>query len=46
MSEVIQFPSGDEIVPGVIERPEGAGPWPGVLVVHEWWGQIERHLKS
>ncbi len=25
-------------VSGYLARPEGAGPWPGVLVIHEWWG--------
>lgn len=31
-------------VPGYLARPEGDGPWPGVVVIQEWWGlnpQIE-----
>jgi carboxymethylenebutenolidase len=31
-------------VPGYLAVPEGEGPWPGLIVVQEWWGldaQIE-----
>jgi len=25
-------------VPGILARPTGKGPWPALIVVHEWWG--------
>ncbi|MEI8094589.1 MAG: dienelactone hydrolase family protein [Spirochaetales bacterium] len=25
-------------VPGFLARPVGKGPWPVVIVIHEWWG--------
>ena len=27
-----------ESVMGYVARPKGAGPFPGVVVIHEWWG--------
>lgn len=45
MTESITFPSGSETVPGVLERPEGSGPWPGVIVVQEWWGLVP-HIRD
>ncbi len=33
--------SGDTTMKGFLAIPEGEGPFPGVLVVHEWWGQTE-----
>src|SRR3990172_13171851 len=23
---------------GYLERPAGFGPWPTVIIIHEWWG--------
>ena len=34
----VSYPSGDETVHGVVFVPEGKGPFPGVVVIHEWWG--------
>jgi carboxymethylenebutenolidase len=28
-----------------LTRPEGAGPWPGVVVIQEWWG-LDEHIKD
>lgn len=45
MTQAFQFQSGTETVPGVLERPEGSGPWPGMLVVQEWWG-LDSHIRD
>jgi carboxymethylenebutenolidase len=34
----VQFKSGDELLTAVLVTPEGKGPFPGVVVIHEWWG--------
>ncbi len=34
----IGFPSGGEIVHGVLYQPVGSGPFPAIVVIHEWWG--------
>jgi carboxymethylenebutenolidase len=34
----VTFKSGDETVGGILYTPDKAGPAPGVLVIHEWWG--------
>jgi carboxymethylenebutenolidase len=34
----VSYKSGDEIVQAIIYAPEGKGPFPGILVIHEWWG--------
>jgi carboxymethylenebutenolidase len=34
----ITFKSGDEKVKGYLAVPEGKGPFPGVVVIQEWWG--------
>ena len=33
-----QFKSGDETVSAFLATPAGKGPFPGVIVIHEWWG--------
>lgn len=37
-SEVAYATLGGKTVRGYLSRPEAAGPHPGVLVIHEWWG--------
>ncbi len=37
--EKLAFRSGDENVPGYLSLPKGKGPFPGLVVIHEWWGQ-------
>jgi carboxymethylenebutenolidase len=37
-SEIVTFPSGDEKVSAYLAIPEGAGPHPALVVIHEWWG--------
>src|SRR5271167_284368 len=34
----VSYKSGDETVQAIIYAPEGKGPFPGIVVIHEWWG--------
>ena len=34
----VSYKSGDETVHGVLYRPAGKGPFPALIVIHEWWG--------
>ncbi len=36
--ENVSFSSGSETVHGVLYRPKGAGAFPAILIIHEWWG--------
>lgn len=36
--EMVRFPGGAGPIAGYLARPEGAGPFPGVVMIHEWWG--------
>ena len=38
MSELNQLGS----VSGYLAKPTGSGPWPGVIVIQEWWGLDEQ----
>jgi len=37
-TQLVQYQSGDETVTGYITFPEGQGPFPAVILIHEWWG--------
>lgn len=37
-TETVQFPSGKDTVSGFLATPEKPGRYPGLIVVHEWWG--------
>ena len=37
-SKTVSYKSGDETVQGLLYTPAGKGPFPGVIVIHEWWG--------
>lgn len=37
-SKTISYKSGDETVQGVLYTPAGKGPFPAIIVIHEWWG--------
>ena len=34
----VSYKSGDETVQGLLYTPAGAGPFPALVVIHEWWG--------
>jgi carboxymethylenebutenolidase len=36
----VSFTSGNETVHGLLYLPEGAGPHPAIVVIHEWWGLV------
>jgi len=37
-SKDVTYTSGEETVHGVLYAPEGKGLFPGIVVIHEWWG--------
>jgi len=37
-SKTVSYKSGDETVQGVLYTPAGNGPFPALIVIHEWWG--------
>ncbi len=34
----VSYKSGDETVNGILYTPPGKGPFPALVVIHEWWG--------
>ena len=37
----VSYKSGDDTVPGMLYTPAGKGPFPALIVIHEWWGLNE-----
>jgi carboxymethylenebutenolidase len=44
-AEMVEFQSNGSPMPGYLARPEGDGPFPGVIVVQEWWG-LDDHIRD
>ena len=38
----LSYVPGDEVSTGYLAVPEGAGPFPGLVIVHEWNGLVDR----
>ena len=36
--ETVSYKSGTETVSAFLAKPDGKGPFPGVIVIQEWWG--------
>ncbi len=34
----VSYKSGDESITGMLYQPAGKGPFPAIVVIHEWWG--------
>ena len=37
-TQMVQFPAGTETISGYLVTPEKPGRYPGLVVIHEWWG--------
>src|SRR6266404_4064909 len=37
-SKNVSYKSGDDTVKAILYTPEGKGPFPGIIVIHEFWG--------
>lgn len=37
-SSTVQYKSGSETITGFLAVPAGKGPFPALVVIHEWWG--------
>lgn len=44
-SEMVTFISDGTEAQGYLSQPSGSGPFPGVIVIQEWWG-VDNHIKS
>jgi carboxymethylenebutenolidase len=37
-TETVHFPSGTDTISGFLAVPDKPGQYPGLVVIHEWWG--------
>lgn len=48
-TSTVSYPSGTDTVSAFLAKPDGPGPFPAVIVIHEWWGlndQIKETAKK
>ena len=45
MGRMVRFSAGEGDAPGYLAMPEGEGPFPGVVVIQEYWGLVG-HITS
>src|SRR5712691_3838889 len=45
MGSMIEFARNGRRVGGYLARPQGAGPFPAVIGIQEWWG-LNEHIKN
>src|SRR5262245_29577001 len=43
--EIVSLEVNGKSTSAYLTLPEGAGPWPGVVVIQEWWG-LDDHIKE
>lgn len=41
----VTFPVNGDTAQGYLARPDGDGPFPGVIVIQEWWG-LDAHIRA
>jgi len=44
-TQSVEFPINGETGRGYLAVPDSSGPFPGVVVVQEWWG-VDEHIKD
>jgi carboxymethylenebutenolidase len=44
-TENVEFPANGQTGHAYLALPDGAGPFPGIIVVQEWWG-VDEHIKD
>ncbi len=44
-TQVVEFPSNGDSAPGYLAQPTEGGPYPGLVVIQEWWGLVP-HIKE
>jgi carboxymethylenebutenolidase len=38
ITDMVRYKSGADTVSAYLARPQGKGPFPALVVIHEWWG--------
>ena len=41
----VRFQANGDTAPGYLSKPEGDGPFPGIILIQEWWG-VDDHIKD